>query len=81
MSENSSARTWVIDWDRADTISGNRSVMPAGMDAGAVHGGPALGAGGLDAGLVPSAGKEPIQRGDHVLPRRQQSGDHGRDRP
>ena len=30
MSENSSARTWVIDWDRADTINGNRSVIPPG---------------------------------------------------
>ena len=30
MSENSSARTWVIDWDRADTMSGKRSVMPPG---------------------------------------------------
>ena len=30
MSLNSSARTWVIDCDRADTISGNRSVIPPG---------------------------------------------------
>jgi hypothetical protein len=30
MSENSSARTWVIDCESADTISGNRSVIPPG---------------------------------------------------
>src|ERR1700684_2835525 len=30
MSENSSARTWVIADERDDTISGNRSVMPPG---------------------------------------------------
>ena len=30
MSLNSSARTWVIDCDSADTISGNRSVIPPG---------------------------------------------------
>ena len=30
MSLNSSARTWVIDCDRADTMRGNRSVIPPG---------------------------------------------------
>ena len=30
MSENSSARTWVIDWESAETANGNRSVMPPG---------------------------------------------------
>ena len=30
MSENSSARTWVIEPDRAEMTSGNRSVMPPG---------------------------------------------------
>ena len=30
MSENSSARTWVIEPDSAESISGNRSVMPPG---------------------------------------------------
>ncbi len=30
MSENSSARTWVMDWERADTANGKRSVMPPG---------------------------------------------------
>ncbi len=30
MSENSSALTWLIDWDRADRVSGMRSVTPPG---------------------------------------------------
>ena len=30
MSENSSERTWVTDAVRAETISGNRSVIPPG---------------------------------------------------
>ncbi len=30
MSENSSARTWVMEPERAEIISGNLSVMPPG---------------------------------------------------
>ena len=31
MSENSSARTWVTEPDRAEIMSGNRSVIPPGL--------------------------------------------------
>ena len=69
MSENSSARTWVIDWDRAETTNGIRSVTPPGWMPVPWMVEPPLAAGRLDGRLVPAAGKEPAQRGHHVLAR------------
>ena len=58
MSENSSARTWVIDPESAEIISGNRSVMPPGWMPVPCSVTPAVAADGVEAvALVGAAGR------------------------
>ncbi len=69
--------------ESAETMSGKRSVMPAGVDAGAVqrHAGGA--ADGVEPGALVGGRVEPAQRRHHVLARLQEPGhdvDVGEDR-
>ena len=67
-----------MDWDRAETASGNRSVMPPGWIPVPWTVAPPGAAGGLDEALVAALGEEPVERCHHVLARGQQPGHHGR---
>ena len=75
MSENSSARTWVTRALTAETISGNRSVMPPGWMPVPCSVDAALAAGGLERLDLRRVGVDPAERRHHVLARAQERGD------
>ena len=75
MSDHSSARTDRTEPDSADTISGNRSVMPPGWMPVPCSVVAALLARLLDAGPGPRLGVPPAHRGDDVLAGAEDAGD------
>ena len=67
MSENSSARTWVIDPDSAEMHEREPFGDASGMDAGAVEGRPGGLGDGVEGRPLGGVGVEPPERRDHVL--------------
>ena len=78
MSENSSARTWVTEPDRAEIMRGKRSVMPPGLIPVPCSVTPAFLA--MRVELLPLLRwrVEPAERGDDVLARLEDGGHHRR---
>ena len=76
MSENSSARTWVIGARQRRDHEREPLRDPAGVDAGAVQGHAGLLGDGVELLALLGRRVEPAQRGDHVLARLQDGGHH-----